>query len=167
MTCGVLLAALQQTTRNTMAPPKAGVKPATKKALNAKKKVVKGNKLVHKKKIRTSVHFRRPKTLKTPRAPKYPRKSAPARGKLDTFAIIKHPLTTESAMKKIEDHNTLVFMVDVRANKHQIRNAVKKLYNIDVQKINTLITPLMEKKAYIRLTSDYDALDCANKIGII
>ncbi|KIH46801.1 ribosomal protein L23 domain protein [Ancylostoma duodenale] len=54
----------------TMAPPKAGVKPTTKKALNAKKKVVKGNKLVHKKKIRTSVHFRRPKTLKTPRAPK-------------------------------------------------------------------------------------------------
>ncbi|KIH50441.1 ribosomal protein L23 domain protein [Ancylostoma duodenale] len=52
-----------------MAPPKAGVKPTTKKALNAKKKVVKGNKLVHKKKIRTSVHFRRPKTLKTPRAP--------------------------------------------------------------------------------------------------
>lgn len=38
-------------------------------------------------------------------------------------------------MKKIEDHNTLVFMVDVRANKHQIRNAVKKLYNIDVQKV--------------------------------
>ncbi|VDM73305.1 unnamed protein product, partial [Strongylus vulgaris] len=98
---------------------------------------------------------------------RYPRKSAPARGKLDTFAIIKHPLTTESAMKKIEDHNTLVFMVDVRANKYQIKNAVKKLYNIDVQKINTLITPLLEKKAYIRLTSDYDALDCANKIGII
>ncbi|KAK6026821.1 ribosomal protein L23 [Ostertagia ostertagi] len=150
-----------------MAATKSAPKSATKKALSAKKKVVKGQKHLHKKKVRTSVHFRRPRTLKTPRVPKYPRKSAPARNKLDTFAIIKHPLTTESAMKKIEDHNTLVFMVDVRANKHQIRNAVKKLYNIDVQKINTLITPHMEKKAYIRLTSDYDALDCANKIGII
>ncbi|KJH43165.1 ribosomal protein L23 [Dictyocaulus viviparus] len=137
------------------------------KALSAKQKVVRGQQTMRKKKIRTSVHFRRPKTLKTPRAPKYPRKSAPARCKLDSFAIIKHPLTTESAMKKIEDHNTLVFIVDVRANKHQIRAAVKKLYNIEVQKINTLITPLMEKKAYIRLTTDYDALDCANKIGII
>ena len=27
---------------------------------------------------------------------------------LDHFAILKYPLTTESAMKKIEDHNTLV-----------------------------------------------------------
>ncbi|KAJ1366156.1 hypothetical protein KIN20_026760 [Parelaphostrongylus tenuis] len=137
------------------------------KALVAKQKVVRGQKTMRKKKVRTSVHFRRPKTLKTPRMPRYPRKSAPARCKLDAFAIIKHPLTTESAMKKIEDHNTLVFIVDVRANKHQIRTAVKKLYNIEVQKINTLITPLMEKKAYIRLTTDYDALDCANKIGII
>ncbi|KAE9414510.1 hypothetical protein Angca_008622 [Angiostrongylus cantonensis] len=137
------------------------------KALIAKRKVVRGQKIMHKKKVRTSVHFRRPRTLRTPRMPRYPRKSAPARCKLDSFAIIKHPLTTESAMKKIEDHNTLVFIVDVRANKHQIRTAVKKLYNIEVQKINTLITPLMEKKAYIRLTTDYDALDCANKIGII
>ncbi|ETN68295.1 ribosomal protein L23 [Necator americanus] len=150
-----------------MAPPKTVKKGKVSKALDAKKKVVKGQHTVHKKKIRTSVHFRRPKTLKTPRIPRYPRKSAPARCKLDSFAIIKHPLTTESAMKKIEDHNTLVFIVDVRANKHQIRAAVKKLYNIEVQKINTLITPLMEKKAYIRLTTDYDALDCANKIGII
>ncbi|VDL72187.1 unnamed protein product [Nippostrongylus brasiliensis] len=150
-----------------MAPPKIVKRGKVGKALDAKKKVAKGQKTIQKKKVRTSVHFHRPKTLKTPRVPKYPRKSAPARSKLDSFAIIKHPLTTESAMKKIEDHNTLVFIVDVRANKHQIRAAVKKLYNIEVQKINTLITPLMEKKAYIRLTTDYDALDCANKIGII
>ncbi|KAH1167211.1 hypothetical protein KIL84_002694 [Mauremys mutica] len=43
------------------------------------------------------------------------------------------PLTTESAMKKIED-NTLVFIIDVKAKKHQIKQAVKKLYDIDVAK---------------------------------
>lgn len=42
-------------------------------------------------------------------------------------------------MKKIEDHNTLVFIVDVRANKHQIRAAVKKLYNIEVQKVGAAL----------------------------
>jgi hypothetical protein len=31
--------------------------------------------------------------------------------KLDKYAVIKCPLTTESAMKKIEDNNTLVFLV--------------------------------------------------------
>ncbi len=59
--------------------------------------------------------------------------------RLDHFKIMKFPLTTESAMKKIEDNNTLVFIVDKRANKPQIKYAVKKMYDIDVSKVNTLI----------------------------
>ena len=39
---------------------------------------------------------------------------------MDAHNIIKHPLTTESAMKKIEDNNTLVFIVNTKANKHQV-----------------------------------------------
>ncbi|KAH0512801.1 60S ribosomal protein L23a [Microtus ochrogaster] len=142
------------------APPKAEAKV---KALKAKKAVMKGVHS-HKKKICTSPTFRCPKTLRLRRQPKYPRKSAPRRNKLDHYAIIKFPLTTESAMKKIEDNNTLV---DVKANKHQIKQAVKKLYDIDVAKVNTLIRPDGEKKTYVRLAPDYDALDVANKIGII
>jgi len=42
-------------------------------------------------------------------------------------------------MKKIEDNNTLVFIVDKRANKPQIKMAVNKLYSIQVSKVNTLI----------------------------
>ncbi|KAB0377178.1 hypothetical protein FD755_011622 [Muntiacus reevesi] len=133
------------------APPKAEAKA---KALKAKKAVLKGVHSHKKKKIRT-------------RQPKYPRKSAPRRNKLDHYAIIKFSLTTESAMKKIEDNNTLVFIVDVKANKHQIKQAVKKFYDIDVAKVNTLIRPDGEKKAYLPLAPDYDALDVANKIGII
>lgn len=87
--------------------------------------------------------------------------------RMDAYNIIKHPLTTESAMKKIEDNNTLVFIVHNRSNKHQIRSSVKKLYDIDVAKVNTLIRPDGQKKAYVRLAPDYDALDVANKIGII
>ncbi|XP_073491001.1 large ribosomal subunit protein uL23-like [Aquarana catesbeiana] len=130
---------------------------AKSKALKAKKAVLKGVHSHKKKKIRTAPTFRRPKTLRLRRQPKYPRKSA----------LIKFPLTTESAMKKIEDNNTLVFIVDVKANKHQIKQAVKKLYDIDVAKLNTLIRPDGEKKAYVCLAPDYDALDVANKIGII
>uniref|UniRef100_A0A3Q3XFI4 Large ribosomal subunit protein uL23 N-terminal domain-containing protein n=1 Tax=Mola mola TaxID=94237 RepID=A0A3Q3XFI4_MOLML len=139
---------------------------AKSKALKAKKAVLKGVHSQRKKKIRTSPTFRRPKTLRLRRQPKYPRKSAPRRNKLDHYAIIKFPLTTESAMKKIEDNNTLVFIVDVKANKHQIKHAVKKLYDIDVAKVNTLIRPDGEKKAYVRLAPDYDALDVANKVSL-
>ena len=59
--------------------------------------------------------------------------------RLDKYKIVKFPLTTESAMKKIEDNNTLVFIVDKRANKPLIKYAVKKLYDIEVAKVNTLI----------------------------
>ncbi|WVZ01262.1 hypothetical protein V8G54_027331 [Vigna mungo] len=111
------------------------------------------------KKIRTSVTFHRPKTLKKDRNPKYPRISAPPRNKLDHYQILKYPLTTESAMKKIEDNNTLVFIVDLRADKKKIKDAVKKMYDIQAKKVNTLIRPDGTKKAYVRLTPDYDALD--------
>merc|ERR1712018_766552 len=137
------------------------------KAQKVQKKVVKGTHGTRVKKVRTAVQFKRPRTFRPSRKPKYPRKSIPARNKLDAHNIIKNPVTTESAMKKIEDNNTLVFLCNVKANKYQIKSAVKKLYDINVSKVNTLIRPDGQKKAYIRLSPDFDALDVANKIGII
>ena len=97
----------------------------------------------------------------------YSARSAKRRTKMDKYRILKFPLTTESAMKKIEDNNTLVFIVDVKANKRQIKEAVSQMYEIQCQKINTLIRPDGQKKAYVRLTADFDALDVANRVGII
>jgi large subunit ribosomal protein L23Ae len=106
-------------------------------------KAVKAGSLKRKsKKIRTSVTFHRPRTLKKPRDPKYPRKSAPGRNKLDQYQILKYPLTTESAMKKIEDNNTLVFIVNLKSDKKMIKAAVKKMYDIQAKKVNTLIRSL-------------------------
>jgi len=86
---------------------------------------------------------------------------------MDKYAIIKYPLCTESAMKQIEDNNTLTFIVDTRASKRQIGAAVKSMYEIDLSKVNTLIRPDGLKKAYVRLTPDHEALEVANTIGII
>ena len=63
--------------------------------------------------------------------------------------------------------STLVFIVDIKANKHQIKQAGKKLCDIDMAKVTTLIRPNGEKKVYVQLAPDYDALDIANRIGII
>ena len=60
-----------------------------------------------------------------------------------------------------------VSLLTYRADKKQIKDAVKRMYDIQCAKINTLIRPDGAKKAYVRLTADYDALDVANKIGII
>ncbi|KAB1263460.1 60S ribosomal protein L23a [Camelus dromedarius] len=45
----------------------------------------------------------------------------------DHYAIIRFSLATQSAVKKVEDANTLVFTVEVKADKHQAAQAVKKL----------------------------------------
>lgn len=59
--------------------------------------------------------------------------------KMDEFAVIRHPLTTEACMARMEHDNTLTFIVDVRANKNHIKQAIQKLYNVKPIKVNTLI----------------------------
>merc|ERR1711974_89978 len=119
-----------------------------KKALSVQKSLLSGSKN-NKAKVRTSVHFHLPKTKKAARDPKYPRSSVPKKAVLGKFSLIKYPLATESAMRLIEESNTIVFIVDIRANKNQIKAVVKELYNVEGTKVNTLITPAGEKKAFV------------------
>ncbi|EDO07725.1 putative 60S ribosomal protein L23 [Babesia bovis T2Bo] len=119
-------------------------------------------------KIRRNTHFFRGRTLTLPKSPKVKRHLITAHSKkLDKFSIIKYPLTTEKSMKMIEEINTLVFIVDSRANKEKIAKAVSELYDVKCVRVNTLNRPDGLKKAYVRLSPDQDALDVANKIGII
>lgn len=140
---------------------------AVKKAKTAAAKQKKGKLTKKGTKIRTRVQFKLPKTLTVMRNPKYSKKSAPTKTRLDKYNIIKYPLCTESAMKQIEDNNTLTFICDIAANKRQIAKAVKDLYELDTVKINTLIRPDGKKKAYVVLPQSKEALEVANTIGII
>lgn len=54
----------------------------------------------------------------------------------------------------------------VRANRLQVPQAGRKLCDIDKAKVNPLMGP-HDKKAYVRLASDWDALDVANQIGMV
>ena len=113
------------------------------------------------------VTFRRPKTLTLARKAKAISHSVKKENTWDKYAVVKNPRGTESAIKTIEDHNTLVFIVDNRATKPMIKKACQELYSIKVRKVNTMITPRGEKKAYVILTKEFDALEVANKIGIM
>ncbi|KAF1362188.1 hypothetical protein EJ07DRAFT_164040 [Lizonia empirigonia] len=151
--------------------PKAAPKTATKtgkQANAAAKAALRGSYANKKRSIRKSTSFHLPKTLELSRTPKYPRKSIPHAPRMDASTILIHPLNTESAMKKIEENNTLVFIVDVKANKRQIAAALKKQYDVSCVKINTLIRPDGSKKAFARLTADVDALDiAATKLNLV
>lgn len=82
------------------------------------------------------------------------------------YKIIKKPLVTEKTFDLIERENKLVLIVDRKANKSQIKRAIEKIYDVKVTKVNTLITPEGEKKAFIKLHPNYSAQDIAIDIGI-
>lgn len=143
------------------------VSPADK-ARDARKAALRGVHSSVVRSIRTTSAFRRPKTLRLPRTPKYARTSVAATAALsDAHAIIRSPMNTESAMRKIEDANTLTFLCDPRANKHQIKAAVQSLYGVRAARVRTLNRPDGVKKAYVRLPAETDASDVAGKIGFI
>ncbi|MHA1776235.1 MAG: 50S ribosomal protein L23 [Promethearchaeota archaeon] len=82
------------------------------------------------------------------------------------YAIIKKPLVTENTFDLIEDQNKIVFIVDRKANKYQIKKAIEKLYDVQVIKVNTLINTKGSKKAFVKLHPNYSAADLAIKLGI-
>ncbi|CAD2220066.1 large subunit ribosomal protein L23Ae [Angomonas deanei] len=144
------------------AKPKAAPK-AAKKAPAKETKVVK----VVTRKSYTRPQFRRPHTYRRPAAAKPANTTRAIQNKRDPFSIISYPLTTEKAMKKIEENNTLTFIVNSYANKTEIKKAIRKLYQVKAVKVNTLIRPDGLKKAYIRLSASHDALETASKIGLL
>ena len=101
------------------------------------------------------------------RNPKYANRLIKNISEKAQFKIFKKPVTTELSLKKAQKCNTLVLLFDLIATKKNIKNLMEKIYKTKVIKVNTLITPKGFKKAFIKLSPNYDALDLANKIGFI
>ena len=74
---------------------------------------------------------------------------------------------TESASVMVEKDNKLIFVVNIKAGKNDIRKAVEELYEVKVNKINLLITPQGVKKAFVKLKPEFKASDVAIKLGIL
>jgi ribosomal protein uL23 len=83
------------------------------------------------------------------------------------WTILLYPLLTEKSIGKIEKENKIMFAVDRKSNKRQIKWAVENAFNVKVSKVNTLIDEKGRKKAWIKLTKDYSAGDIATKMGML
>lgn len=81
--------------------------------------------------------------------------------------IIKYPLSTEKSVKKLEAENQLVFLVDKKASKLEIKAEVEKLFQAKVKKVNTSITPKGDKKAFVTFSDETPAIDVATKLGMM
>ena len=86
---------------------------------------------------------------------------------MNPHEVILYPIMTESATRMIEKENKLVFIVNIKANKIDIKRAVEELYGVKVDKVNSLITPRGKKKAFVKLLPEYKAADVAIRLGIL
>jgi len=86
---------------------------------------------------------------------------------MDSNEVISYPLMTESASLMVERDNKLIFIVNLKAGKNDIKRAVEELYEVKVSKVNLLITSQGEKKAFVKLTPEFKASDVAIKLGIL
>ncbi|MFX1482802.1 MAG: 50S ribosomal protein L23 [Promethearchaeota archaeon] len=84
----------------------------------------------------------------------------------DPNEIIIRPVVTELSLEAVDSENKLIFYVLRSANKNTIKWAVESLYEVVVEKVNTMITPDGKKKALVRLAPEYSAAEVATGLGI-
>ena len=86
---------------------------------------------------------------------------------MNPYEIIKNPLATEKAVRIMEAENKLVFIVDIKANKTQVKEAAELLFKVKIDNVNSLITKDGKKKVYLTLNKAHSALDVATKLGLM
>jgi len=76
------------------------------------------------------------------------------------------PITTEKVIKMLEIENKLVFEVDRKMKKEEIKKEFEEMFKVKVKEIRTLLRK-NKKTAYIRLAKENPAIDVATKLGMI
>lgn len=60
--------------------------------------------------------------------------------------IIKAPIITEKTADLAQNHNTITFSVDVKANKTQIKQAIENIFDVKVESVNTVTVHPKKKR---------------------
>ena len=90
-------------------------------------------------------------------------------GKEKLFTLIKSPIITEQTAQLGEKLKQVVFKVDLSANKREIKQAVEKLFEVEVLKVTTSVVKgktkrnrfgiykkTNYKKAFVSISKDSD-----------
>lgn len=86
---------------------------------------------------------------------------------MDSYQTIKYPLATEKAVRLMESENKLLFEIDLKAKKQEVRKAVEDLFKVKVISVNTIMTPHGKKRAYVKLSNETPAIEVATQMGLM
>jgi large subunit ribosomal protein L23 len=62
-------------------------------------------------------------------------------------SVLVKPLLTEKTSKETETYNRYAFVVNIKANKNHIKNAVEKFFDVKVLNVRTSVLPGKTKRA--------------------
>merc|ERR1711988_105035 len=139
---------------------------------NARNTAAKVNKPVTKAvhKVYNKPRFFRPKCKSVARRPKLLRNINSVitkEGRNNVNRIMLQPVTSEKNVVRMEEENTLTYLVPLGVNKIQIKRAAEELWKVKIKTVRTCVRPDGKKKAFIRLAPGSDSLKVASKLGII
>ena len=80
--------------------------------------------------------------------------------------MILKPVTSEKVVKMIDVDNTLVFEVERKYKKEDVRKEIEKVFNVKVNKVRSMFRG-NKKFVYARLDKKNPAIDVATKLGMI
>ena len=86
---------------------------------------------------------------------------------MDTYNIIKYPLSTEKSIRLMEAENKLIFVVDGKATKKEIKKAIEEMFKVQVDSVNTFVNADGEKRAYVKFSAENPAIDIATQMGLM
>lgn len=60
---------------------------------------------------------------------------------LHLYDILRRPVITEKSQNMADRSNQYVFEVDMRANKIQVKDAIERIFDVDMLKVSTMVMP--------------------------
>ena len=85
----------------------------------------------------------------------------------DPWKVLLYPQLAEKSMNMVEIENKLVFIVNPKARKSEIREAVEKNFSVRVIGVQTMTTRKNQKKAFVKLHPDDSASEIASRLGML
>jgi len=80
--------------------------------------------------------------------------------------MILKPITSEKAVKLVDLDNTLLFKLERKVKRDEIKKEVESVFGVKVEKVRTLLRG-NKKYAYVKLKKENPAIDVATKLGMI
>jgi len=80
---------------------------------------------------------------------------------------VKYPLSTEKSIRLMESENKLVFVVDKKAKKKEVKDEIEKTYKVKIVSVNMFVDSKGRKKAYIKFSNETPAIDIATQLGLM